>query len=103
MARSRTSRTQAAPTKRPRSRGRVASWSSCSHRIGSRQSISRSETWYGTEMSGDDEHADEVTARRAAETALRESRSTLADVEHLAKIGTWSWGLVSQELTWSDE
>ena len=52
----------------------------------------------GTLLIGDD-----ITARRDTEAALRTTRAKLADIERVAAIGTWSWDLANDEITWSDE
>jgi PAS domain S-box-containing protein len=46
---------------------------------------------------------EDITARRITETQLEASRLALADVEHIGKIGSWTWELATNTLTWSDE
>jgi hypothetical protein len=41
--------------------------------------------------------------RTRAEGPRSVMEALLADVEHLASIGGWSWDLVTREATWSDE
>jgi PAS domain S-box-containing protein len=45
----------------------------------------------------------DVTARRAAEDALRRSRAQLAEVQRLAQVGGWEWDVASGRVWWSDE
>src|SRR5262249_55001724 len=46
---------------------------------------------------------EDVTARHAAENELQASRLAQADLEHIGKIGSWSWEFASGKLIWSDE
>jgi PAS domain S-box-containing protein len=46
---------------------------------------------------------EDVTERRRAEEALRESRRRLADAQRIAQLGNWEWNVLSNELWWSDE
>ncbi|MCA9873731.1 MAG: PAS domain S-box protein [Anaerolineales bacterium] len=46
---------------------------------------------------------EDITERKWAREALRESQEILAQAESVAKIGSWKWNLTSQKVTWSDE
>jgi PAS domain S-box-containing protein len=46
---------------------------------------------------------EDITARRATESQLHASRLAQADLEHIGRIGSWSWELDSGKLTWSEE
>ncbi len=39
----------------------------------------------------------------AAEATLRRSESHLAQAQHMARVGSWSWDIVADRLYWSDE
>jgi PAS domain S-box-containing protein len=45
----------------------------------------------------------DVTERKQTEEKLRRSESLLAEAQHLARLGSWSWDVVSDTLLWSDE
>jgi diguanylate cyclase (GGDEF)-like protein/PAS domain S-box-containing protein len=45
----------------------------------------------------------DVTERKKAETALRQSEERLAEAQRIAKIGSWDWDIVHGDLHWSDE
>ena len=45
----------------------------------------------------------DVTEERRREEALRRSEEMLAEAQQIAHIGSWSWDLESNEITWSDE
>lgn len=45
----------------------------------------------------------DVTDRRAAEDALRESRRTLEEAQSIARVGNWSWDLETDRFEWSRE
>lgn len=45
----------------------------------------------------------DITERRRAEEALRESRNLLDETQHLAKIGGWEWDIERQLMTWTEE
>jgi PAS domain S-box-containing protein len=45
----------------------------------------------------------DITGRRRAEEALRESRAHLNDVQRLAHIGSWTWDIATGKLQWSEE
>jgi PAS domain S-box-containing protein len=47
--------------------------------------------------------ATDITERRAAEQALREQRTLLAEAQKLAGLGSWEWDPASGRVTWSDE
>ncbi len=45
----------------------------------------------------------DVTEERRREESLRRSEEMLAEAQQIAYIGSWSWDLDSNEITWSDE
>ncbi len=45
----------------------------------------------------------DVTERKKAEDAIRESRAGLAKAQEIAHLGSWDWNIISDTLTWSDE
>jgi len=45
----------------------------------------------------------DITERKRAEAALRESEARLKKAECLAHVGHWTWDLKSDEVTWSEE
>ncbi|MCL4873969.1 PAS domain S-box protein [bacterium] len=45
----------------------------------------------------------DVTERKAAENALSESESRLANAQRIARLGNWDWDIVNNDLHWSDE
>ncbi len=45
----------------------------------------------------------DITDRKQAETALRESRDLLEITQRLAKIGGWQWDVDGQRMSWTDE
>ena len=45
----------------------------------------------------------DITGRRRAEEALRESRAHLNDAQRLAHIGSWTWDIATGKLQWSEE
>jgi PAS domain S-box-containing protein len=47
--------------------------------------------------------AQDVTERVRTEEKLIQSQSLLAEAEHLAHIGSWSWDIVNDRVFWSDE
>ena len=47
--------------------------------------------------------ARDITARRAAEEALRASEASLAEAQRLAHVGSWEYDFVRDAFSWSDE
>ncbi len=47
--------------------------------------------------------AEEITERVRDQEALRSSENRLEEAQRLAHLGSWSWDLSTQALTWSDE
>jgi PAS domain S-box-containing protein len=45
----------------------------------------------------------DITLRKLAEEALKESQAQMAEAQHLAHVGSWSWEVQSGVLIWSDE
>lgn len=45
----------------------------------------------------------DITEQKRADELLRQSERQLANAQHLAHLGSWSWELKSNTLTWSDE
>lgn len=45
----------------------------------------------------------DVTRRKEAEFALKESEKRLKMAQHIGKIGNWSWNVASGKIYWSDE
>ncbi len=45
----------------------------------------------------------DVTARRRAQDALVEREAQLVEAQRLARLGSWDWDLVSDEVVWSEE
>jgi PAS domain S-box-containing protein len=45
----------------------------------------------------------EVTERRQTEGQLRHSQSQLAQAQQIARMGSWEWDLVQNQVTWSEE
>ncbi|MGZ7135505.1 MAG: PAS domain S-box protein, partial [Methanobacterium sp.] len=45
----------------------------------------------------------DITGRKKAEIALRESEAELARAQHIAHIGSYKWDLLTDEVKWSDE
>jgi PAS domain S-box-containing protein len=45
----------------------------------------------------------DITERKRAEQALRESEASLANAQRIARLGNWDWDIVNNELRWSDE
>lgn len=44
-----------------------------------------------------------ITVRKKSEEALVKSEASLAEAQHIARIGNWEWDLSTNELTWSAE
>ncbi|MEW5904816.1 MAG: PAS domain S-box protein [Pseudomonadota bacterium] len=47
--------------------------------------------------------ARDITARKAAEKAYRESEAMLQEAQRIAHVGSWDVDMVNDKLTWSDE
>ena len=47
--------------------------------------------------------AQDITERKEAEKALRESEQSLANAQRIAHMGNWEWNIVTGDLHWSDE
>lgn len=45
----------------------------------------------------------DVTERRQAEDRLRTNERRLADAQEIARLGSWEWDLVGDNLSWSDQ
>ena len=45
----------------------------------------------------------DITERKLAEIDLERVRNSLAEAQRIAHMGSWEWGIVTGELTWSDE
>ena len=45
----------------------------------------------------------DLSEQKRAESALRRSKAFLAEGQHLSRIGSFSWGVATDEVTWSDE
>lgn len=45
----------------------------------------------------------DVTGSKRIEQALRESESSLANAQRIARLGNWDWDIVKNTLSWSDE
>lgn len=45
----------------------------------------------------------DITERARAEEALRKSGASLANAQRIARLGSWDWDIVENELFWSDE
>ncbi len=45
----------------------------------------------------------DITERRRAEEALRESENSLAEAQRIARLGNWDWNIETDALFWSDE
>ncbi len=46
---------------------------------------------------------EDITERRRAEEALRESEASLVEAQRVAHVGNWDWNIVTNDLAWSDE
>ncbi len=45
----------------------------------------------------------EIFERKRIEGVLRKSEASLAEAQHIARLGSWDWDIVMNELRWSDE
>jgi len=45
----------------------------------------------------------DITAQRRAEAALRKAAANLARAQHIARLGSWEWDIITNELYGSDE
>jgi PAS domain S-box-containing protein len=45
----------------------------------------------------------EIEERKLAEEALRQREESLAEAQRIARLGSWDWNIVSNQLFWSDE
>ena len=45
----------------------------------------------------------DITERKQAELALKESEASLANAQRIAHLGNWDWNIEKNELRWSDE
>ena len=45
----------------------------------------------------------DITERKQAEQALRRSEAFLAEAQHLSRIGSFSWRVATDEITWSEQ
>lgn len=45
----------------------------------------------------------DITFRKRAEEALSKSEASLSEAQRIAKLGNWTWNVVTDELQWSDE
>ncbi|MBK8419430.1 PAS domain S-box protein [Candidatus Villigracilis saccharophilus] len=52
-------------------------------------------TWYGFNTN--------ITERKQAEMALRESEESLAEAQRMAHIGSWEWDMLANTVKWSKE
>ena len=55
------------------------------------------EVWGGAVM------VHEISSRKRAEQALRESEARLAEAQTLAQLGSWEWRIAENNVIWSDE
>ena len=72
----------------------------------------RTETWYATFLSpiviegkvvNATQMSIDITERKRTEEALRERQSRLEDTQKLAKLGSWSWDIATDSVTWTEE
>jgi len=45
----------------------------------------------------------DISRRKQAEEQLRQSQSSLAEAQRIARLGNWTWDIEKNELLWSDE
>ncbi|MFB2918376.1 MULTISPECIES: PAS domain S-box protein [Aerosakkonema] len=45
----------------------------------------------------------DITARKQAESALRQSESALAEAQKISHLGNWSFDIITQKIVWSEE
>jgi PAS domain S-box-containing protein len=45
----------------------------------------------------------DITTRRSAEEALKQSERQMAEAQHLAHVGSWTWEIETDVLAWSEE
>ena len=50
-----------------------------------------------------DQTASEIAACRRIENELRQSEREIAEAQRVARLGSWKWDLVNDELSWSAE
>jgi two-component system, sensor histidine kinase and response regulator len=48
-------------------------------------------------------HVEDITERRRAEQAVRESETQLREAQRLAKVGSWDWVAETNTVSWSEE
>ena len=48
-------------------------------------------------------HTEDITERRRAERALRESEARLREAQHMAHLGSWEFDVATETLLWSNE
>jgi PAS domain S-box-containing protein len=51
--------------------------------------------WYGVSI--------DIEDRKRAEEKLKQSKSQLAEAQHMAHVGSWNWDLQTNGMSWSDE
>ena len=44
----------------------------------------------------------DITGRKQAEAALRQSERQLAQAQQMARVGSWRWDVVNDRMTWSE-
>jgi PAS domain S-box-containing protein/putative nucleotidyltransferase with HDIG domain len=45
----------------------------------------------------------DISERKAQDERLRRSEASLAEAQHIARLGNWDWDIVANTLAWSDE
>ena len=48
-------------------------------------------------------HTQDITDRKQVEEALQSSEESLVEAQRIAKMGSWEWDLINDEMRWSDE